>query len=253
VKQHLGLPFLGMVPALFDKTIENPLINNGVPSNFSESFRAMRTNMLFSSADEGSRSVVVTSTGPGEGKTVVATNIAVALAQAGQRVLLVDADMRKPRVHVVFEKPREPGLSNVLVGNAKASEAVHTTAVPGLWVMPAGLQPPNPAELLGSKRFKDFLSSLAEHFDWVIVDTPPVMAVTDSSIVSHLATGVLFVVGAEMTNHHAAQRALEQLEHARAKFIGAVLNRVDLQHNAYYYSQYYRREYSDYYQDDPHT
>jgi capsular exopolysaccharide synthesis family protein len=246
--KHLGLPFLGMVPALFDKTLENPLISNGVPNNFSESFRNVRTNLLFSSAQEGSRSIVITSTGPGEGKTVVATNLAVALAQAGQRVLLVDADMRKPRVHTVFDRSQEPGLSNVLVGDAKSSAAIHVSEVSGLWVMPAGLQPPNPAELLGSKRFKDFLVSLSPHFDWVLIDSPPVMAVTDSSVVAHLATGVLFVVGAEMTSRHAAQTAIEQLEQARGKFIGAVLNRVDLQHNSYYYSQYYRREYSDYYQ-----
>ena len=140
----------------------------------------MRTNLLFSSADEGGRSIVVTSTGPGEGKTLVAANLAVALAQSGQRVLLVDADMRKPRVHTVFNQPQAPGLSNVLVGNAKASESVHKTTVPGLWVMPAGLNPPNPAELLGSKRFKDFMASLAQNFDWVMVDSPPVMAVADS-------------------------------------------------------------------------
>ena len=137
---------------------------------------------MFSSAEEGTRSVVITSTGPGEGKTVVATNVAVALAQAGQRVLLIDADMRKPRVHIVFDKPQKPGLSNILVGDAKASEAIHKTTVPELWVMPAGMTPPNAAELLGSKRFKDFMGSLGEHFDWVIVDTPPVMAVTDSSV-----------------------------------------------------------------------
>ena len=248
VKEHLGLPFLGMVPALFDKAIENPLVCNGVPPNFSESIRAVRTNLMFSTAEEGARSLVVTSTGPSEGKTVVSTNLAVALAQAGQRVLLIDADMRKPRVHTVFGKPQQPGLSNILVGNAKASESVQKTTVPGLWVMPAGLNPPNPAELLGSKRFKDFMGSLAEHFDWVIVDTPPVMAVTDSSVVAHLVTGVLFVVGAEMTSRYAALRAVEQLEHARAKFVGVVLNRVDLQHNPYYYSQYYRREYSEYYE-----
>jgi len=249
LKQHLGLPFLGMVPALFDKAVENPLISNGAPQNFSESFRAVRTNLLFSSAEDGARSVVITSTGPGEGKTAVATNLAVALAQAGQRVLLVDADMRKPRVHRVFERSQEPGLSNVLVGNAKTSEAVYTTIVPGLWVMPAGPNPPNPADLLGSKRFKDFIASLSQHFDWVMIDTPPVMAVTDSSVVAHLVTGVLFVVGSEMTSRHAAKRALDQLEQARAKFVGAVLNRVDLQHNSYYYSQYYRREYSNYYQN----
>ena len=119
--------------------------------------------------------------------------------------------------------------------------------------MSAGPNPPNPAELLGSKRFKDFVTTLAGQFDWVIVDTPPVMAVTDSSVVAHVATGVLFVVGAEMTTRHAAQRALDQLQHARAKFVGAVLNRVDLQHNPYYYAQYYRREYSDYYHKDVGT
>lgn len=250
VKRHLGLPFLGMVPAVFDKALASLSMSNGAPHNFSESFRTLRTNLLFSSAEEGARSVVVTSTGPGEGKTVVASNLAIALAQAGQKVLLVDADMRKPGVHVIFEKPQIPGLSNVLVGNAKSSEAVHKTAVPGLWVMPAGVHPPNPAELLGSKRFKDFAESLGQHFDWVIFDTPPVMAVTDSSVVAHVATGVLFVVGAEMTSRGSAQHALEQMEHARAKFIGAVLNRVDLQHNGYYYSQYYRREYTSYYQKD---
>jgi capsular exopolysaccharide synthesis family protein len=172
------------------------------------------------------------------------------LAQAGQRVLIMDADMRKPRVHDVFGQPQKPGLSNVLVGNAKASESVRHTSVPGLSVLPAGLHPPNPAELLGSKRFKDFVASLVEHFDFVIIDSPPVMAVTDASVVAHVASSVLYVVGAEMTSRHAARRALEQLEHARAKFVGAVLNRVDLQHNSYYYSQYYHRKYSDYYQKD---
>src|SRR5262245_46126889 len=247
VRQGLGLAFLGMVPALFGKAIENPLINNGVPANFSEGFRALRTNLLFASDDAGHRSLVVTSTGPGEGKTMVAANIGVALAQAGERVLLVDADMRRPRLHNVFEKAQKPGLSNVLVGNAKSSESIHVTAVPGLWVMPAGINPPNPAELLGSKRFREFMISAGQHFDWVIIDTPPVMAVTDSAVAAHVTKGVLFVVGAEMTSIGAARSALEQLERARARMLGAVLNRVDLQHNAYYYSAYYKREYSDYY------
>ena len=207
----------------------------------------MRTNLLFSSAEEGGRSVVITSTGPGEGKTMVATNLSVALAQTGQRVLLVDADMRKPRVHSVFGQTQEPGLSNVLVGNAKASEAIRGTAVSGLWTMTAGMLPPNPSELLGSKRFKDFISTLGQHFDWVIIDTPPVMAVTDSVIASNVAQGVVFVLGAEMTSRHTAQRAIEQLANGKAKFVGAVLNRVDLHHHAYYYSQYYRREYANYY------
>jgi len=121
-----------------------------------EAFRRLRTNVLFSSAEPGSRSLVVTSTGPNEGKTVVAANLAVALAQAGQRVLLLDGDLRRPTVHKLFDVEQEPGLSNLLVGNAKASDAVHKLpAVPGLWILAAGRVPPNPAELLGSARFRD--------------------------------------------------------------------------------------------------
>jgi Mrp family chromosome partitioning ATPase len=113
--------------------------------------------------------------------------------------------------------------------------------------MPAGTHPPNPAELLGSKRFKDFAAFLMQYFDWVIIDTPPVMAVTDASLAANLAHGVLFVVGSEMTSRRIAQRAVEQLEMGQARFLGAVLNRVDLEHNAYYYSRYYRADYGGYY------
>jgi succinoglycan biosynthesis transport protein ExoP len=248
IKEHLGLPFLGMVPALFGPHAASPLINNGVPPGFGESFRIVRTNVLFSSVRNDGRSIAVTSTGPSEGKTVVSSNLAIALAQAGERVLLIDGDMRKARLHTMFGISSEPGLSNVLVGTSKASHSVRETDVAGLWILPAGLTPPNPAELLGSKRFKDFMASLASHFDWVVIDTPPVMAVTDSAIVAHLVDGVVFVVGSDMTSRYGAARAVAQLDQARAKFVGAVLNRVDLKHNAYYYSQYYRREYSYYYQ-----
>lgn len=249
VKVHLGLANLGLLPKLSDKSLNGayPLLSNGVPPNFSEAFRAVRTNVLFSTAQDGSRSLVVTSTGPGEGKSMVAGNLAVGLAQSGQRVLLVDADMRKPKAHEIFVVPQEPGLSNLLVGQAKASETVRKTSVPGLWVLPAGRTPPNPAELLGSPRFRDFVASLKDHFDWVIIDSPPVMAVTDASLIAHYATGVLFVIGAEMTSRHAAQRALDQLERVNARFVGGVLNRVDLDGNPYYYSQYYRKEYAQYY------
>jgi capsular exopolysaccharide synthesis family protein len=247
IRVHLGLAPLGMLPALNQKTDTYPLLSGGVPANFSEAFRAFRTNVLFSSADEGARSVVVTSTGPGEGKSMVATNLAISLAQAGQRVLFMDADMRKPKGHEIFHIKQEPGLSNVLVGSGKASESVKKCTIPGLWVLAAGRTPPNPAELLGSPRFRDFVHSLKAHFDWIIVDSPPIMAVTDAALVAHHASGVIFVVGAEMTSRHAAKRALEQLERVNARFVGGVLNRVDLEKNAYYYSQYYRREYAQYY------
>jgi len=250
MRDHLGLAFLGLLPMIEERHLARayPVLHEGIPANFSEAFRAIRTNVLFSSAHEGTRSIVVTSTGPGEGKSMVAGNLAISLAQAGQRVLIVDADMRKPKAHELMGVAQEPGLSNLLVGNVKASEAVQKSRVRGLWVLPAGRIPPNPAELVGAPRFRDFVNSLREHFDWVIIDSPPVMAVTDAALIAHHASGVLFVVGAEMTSRHTARRALEQLEQAQARFVGAVLNRVDLKHNAYYYSQYYRREYSDYYQ-----
>jgi succinoglycan biosynthesis transport protein ExoP len=248
IRAHLGLAHLGLLPKMDQKDGKYPLLSGGVPANFSEAFRAFRTNVLFSSVDEGARSVVVTSTGPGEGKSMVASNLAISLAQAGQRVLLIDADMRKPKAHEIFGFKQEPGLSNIMVGTTKASEGVKKTPVSGLWILAAGRIPPNPAELVGSARFREFVTSLKAHFDWIIIDTPPVMAVTDAALIAHNASGVIFVVGAEMTSRHAAKRALDQLEQVNAKFVGAVLNRVDLQRNAYYYSQYYRREYSSYYE-----
>ncbi|HEU4891939.1 MAG TPA: polysaccharide biosynthesis tyrosine autokinase [Vicinamibacterales bacterium] len=250
VKAHLGLPALGMVPALAPQSWKGrePLIHIGVPPGFAEAFRTIRTNVLFSSAEEGARALVITSTGPGEGKTTVASNLAIGFAQAGQRVLLIDADMRRPRVHEVFGRRQEPGLSNVMVGNAKASQSVHKTGVPGLWLLAAGHLPPNPAELLGSQRFRDFVTSLKEHFDLILIDSPPVMAVTDAVIAAHAANGVVFVVGSEMTSRQAARAAVEQLEQGRVHFVGAILNRVDLERNSYYYSNYYRHEYGSYYQ-----
>jgi capsular exopolysaccharide synthesis family protein len=249
VKAYLGLPSLGMVPALDAKALKgrDPLINGGVPPNFSEAFRALRTNVLFSCADEGSRSLVITSTGPGEGKTMVAANLAIGFAQAGQRVILIDADMRRPRVHAMFRLTQEPGLSNLMVGHSTPSASIRKSGVPGLWLLPAGRIPPNPAELLGSQRFKDFVRLLGEHFDSVIIDSPPIMAVTDAAIAASAATGIVFVVGAEMTSRYAARAAIEQLEKGRPTFLGAVLNRVELERNAYYYSSYYRREYGQYY------
>ena len=249
IKSHLGLPHLGLLPLMPAKTEGGyTRVDQAVPANFAEAFRVLRTNVLFSCAADGGQTILVTSTGPGEGKSLVASNLAISLAQAGRRVLLVDADLRKPKVHTVFGMDQEPGLSNVLVGNSKASGAVKKSSLQGLWLLPAGHIPPNPAELLGSQRFKDFLVSLGNHFDWVVLDSPPVMAVADASVMASLANGVLFVVGAEMTSRYAARRAVEQIETAQGHFFGAVLNRVDLEHNAYYYSQYYRREYTTYYQ-----
>jgi capsular exopolysaccharide synthesis family protein len=116
-----------------------------------------------------------------------------------------------------------------------------------LWLMPAGPNPPNPAELLGSTRFKDLLKTLGEHFDWLVIDSPPVMAVTDASVVAHWTTGVLFVIGSEQVSRHTARTAVEQLLSSKATILGSVLNRVNVQRNPYYYSHYYKHEYAGYY------
>lgn len=251
VKAYLGLPFLGLLPSVLGPDGATPLISNGAPSTFTEALRAIRTNVLFASAEDGGKSILVTSTAPGEGKTVVAVNLAIGLAQAGQRVLLIDGDLRRARIHDVFGQPAEPGLSNVLVGNAKASEAVRSAPVGGLWILTCGAHPPNPAELLGSKRFHDFLATLTTHFDWIVIDSPPVLLVTDAAVLAHKTTGVVFVVGAEMTARRAAETAVAQLTSAKVRFVGGVLNRVDFERSGYYYSQYYSRKYGNYYTDSP--
>jgi capsular exopolysaccharide synthesis family protein len=249
IRACLGIPSLGIIPEISSSTAvaSTPLLHNGAPQAFAEAFRAFRTNVLFSSPDETRQTLVVTSTGPGEGKTLVACNLAIGFALAGQRVLLIDADMRRPRGHEVFELQQEPGLSNLLVGDVNPSEALRKTNVAGLRVLTAGRVAPNPAELLGSKRFKDFLASLDDIFDTIIIDTPPAMVVADSLIASRVATGIVFVVGAEMTSRYAAQTAIAQFARGRTRVLGAALNRVQLEKHSYYYSRYYRREYAAYY------
>jgi len=251
VKAYLDLPFLGMIPTLA-KDSDRALLNNGVPADFAESFRSVRTSVLFSSADEGAHKLVVTSSGPGEGKSLIATNMAVALAQAGQRVLFIDGDMRRPRDHEIFGETQEPGLSNVLTGNSKPTDAIRTSTIPNLAVLPSGVIPPNPAELLASKRYQEFLAAVQTEYDWVVIDSPPVLAVADAAIQANNATGVLFVVAADRTTRQAARAALEQLRAASAKVVGVVLNGVNVRRNPYYYSHYYRKEYGRYYVKHTH-
>jgi capsular exopolysaccharide synthesis family protein len=224
------------------------MLQDNVPPAFAEAIRAVRTAVLFSSADEGSRSLVITSTGPHEGKTLVSSSLAITLAQAGQKTLVIDADMRRPRMHEALDRPQEPGLSNVLVGDTKLADATRATAVPNLTLLAAGHIPPNPAELLGSKKYAELLAELRRRYDWIVIDAPPVMPVTDAALVAHRAQGVLFVVGSEMTPRQNAAAAVDQLKNANARFVGVVLNRVHIQRHSYYYSPYYRKEYGKYYQ-----
>jgi capsular exopolysaccharide synthesis family protein len=253
VKAYLSMPCLGMVPVVPIKNQhgETPLLNGEATAAFSEAIRAVRTAVLFASADEGARSIVVTSTGPHEGKTLVASSLAIALAQTGQRTIVVDADMRRPRMHEALGRSQEPGVSNLLVGDSVLTDAVRPTTIQNLWILPAGHIPPNPAELLGSKKYDELLAELKRRFDTVIIDAPPVMPVTDAALLAHTAGGVLFVIGAEMTPRQSAAAAIEQLSNANAKFLGAVLNRVHIERHAYYYSAYYHKAYGKYYQRSP--
>jgi succinoglycan biosynthesis transport protein ExoP len=250
IKTYLHLPFLGMIPTVAgaDPGGEAPLLRADTAPAFSEAIRAIRTAVLFSTAEAGARSIVVTSTGPHEGKTLVSSSLAITLAQAGQRTIVVDADMRRPRLHEALGRSQEPGLSNVLVGEATLADAARATSVPNLTFLGAGHIPPNPVELLCSPKYLELIADLKTRYDWVVIDAPPVMPVTDAAVVANAAGGVLFVVGSEMTPRQNAVAAVDQLRGANAKFIGAVLNRVNVQRHSYYYSPYYRKEYGKYYQ-----
>jgi capsular exopolysaccharide synthesis family protein len=151
-------------------------------------------------------------------------------------------------MHEALGRSQEPGLSNVLVGDTALPDATRVASVNNLWLLSAGHIPPNPAELLGSRKFEMLIGELKRHYDWIVIDAPPVMPVTDAAVLAHLAAGVLFVVGAEMTPRRSAIAAIDQLRGAHAKFFGAVLNRVNVERHAYYYAPYYRKEYGKYYQ-----
>jgi capsular exopolysaccharide synthesis family protein len=246
VTERLRLPLLGLVPSVHGKRV--PLLTETVPHDFGEAFRSLRTSIVFTSGSEGPRVIAVTSSQPLEGKTTTACNLGMVLALGGSRVLLVDADMRRPGLHTVIGAQNEVGLSHLLVGQARVRDAVQKTSEPNLFVIAAGRIPPNPSELLSSEQMNALLANLRSGpFDWVIIDTPPVLAVTDAVIVARAVSGVVFVIGSEMTRRVHAERAIETLTAGKTKSIGAVLNRVDLDRNRYYYSRYYGYNYQNYY------
>jgi capsular exopolysaccharide synthesis family protein len=246
ITRRLKLPLLGLVPAVSGARV--PMLLNPVPHDFGEAFRSLRTSLVFTSGTDGSRMIAVTSSQPLEGKTTTACNLAVALALGGARVMLIDADMRRPGLHRTMGLPNDVGLSHVLTGQGRIRDAVQRTSDPNLYVMTAGRTPPNPSELLSSARMKHLIASLkTSPFDWVIIDTPPVLAVTDAVIVAPYVAGLVFVVGSEMTRRAHAERAIETIQSGRPNIIGAVLNRVDLNRNKYYYSRYYGYHYKNYY------
>jgi protein-tyrosine kinase len=205
----------------------------------SEQYRTIRTNIQFSSVDESLRTLLVTSSGPEEGKSTTVANLAVVFAQQGKKVLLIDADLRKPTVHYTFQLDNTTGLTNVLTKQTSLQMAAVTTLVDNLFVLPSGPIPPNPAELLGSKAMEEMLEATLKLYDIVIFDTPPVLAVTDAQILANRCDGTILVVGSGKTQIEPAMKSKELLLSSKGKLLGVVLNRKNAKDSQYYY--YYGR------------
>jgi capsular exopolysaccharide synthesis family protein len=247
VSRHLKQMFLGLVPTVAGN--KNPILASAqVPHDFGEAFRSLRTSIISRYPGEGAKTMVVTSAQPLEGKTTTACNIAMVLAYGGARVLLVDADMRRPGMHRSLRLTNDRGLSQILTGQARVRDVIQRTVDPNLLAITAGKTPPNPSELLASERMKTLLTNLQHGpFDWIVIDTPPVLAVTDAVILAPSVAGVTFVVGSEMTRRRLAERALETILTSRPRILGIVLNKVDFGRNKYYYSRYHGHQYKNYY------
>jgi capsular exopolysaccharide synthesis family protein len=198
-------------------------------SPVSEAYRALRTNLDFASLDRALKTLVVTSAGVGEGKSTTLANLAVVSAQAGRKVVLVDADLRRPTLHQIFGLSNEAGLTTVMMDDtALASPPLQETGVEALSVLTSGPLPPNPAELMGSRRMEEVVAALAERADQVFFDTPPVVAVTDAAVLSTKVDGVLLVISAGKTRREYARTAVQRLEQINARLVGTVLTNVQM-------------------------
>lgn len=263
IKLRLKIPYLGPVPVLAmaetdkrggkggnpktrEQKPEDDLITIGSPkSTASESYRGLRTSILFSAADVPPRTILITSAAPAEGKTITSANIAVAMAQAGNKILLIDGDLRRPRMHRVFNVPRDRGLSNILAGTCGIDEAIIQTTIPGIDIIPCGPVPPNPSEMLGSQSMLKIIETLRGRYDRIIIDSPPITAVTDAVIISRLVDGVLLVVRAGETHREIIKNGISLLQSANAHILGAILNGVNMGRDSYYYYQYYYYYYGE--------
>jgi exopolysaccharide transport family protein len=252
VEQLTQLPSFGIVPEIsyekrkrLDKETSHPveLVTHRHPrSILSEAYRNIRTSILLSFSEKPPKRIAITSPNPVEGKTTTVINTSIALSQTGVRVLIIDTDMRKPRIHHIFNGEDGTGLSNFLSGHANLGSIIKKTEVPNLFYIASGPIPPNPSELLGSNLFKSMMDALGEKFDHIILDSPPVLGFADSLILSSMVDGVILVVLGGKTPRETLQRAKEVLYQVNAKILGVVINRVDIQRGNYGY-YYYRYHY----------
>lgn len=204
-------------------------------SPIAEAMRVLRTNLQYAGLDGPLRSLLVTSSGPSEGKTSISGNLAASYAMSDVETIVVGVDLRKPALHKVFGTANSVGLTNLLLGRVSLNDALIPTAIPKLRLLPAGPTPPNPAELLGSQAMRDLIKTLETHADLVIFDAPPVLAAADAALLAPLVSGTILVVDMEHTSREMAKRAKEQLAHVKANLLGVVANRVQLSGYYHYY------------------
>ncbi|WP_080146717.1 CpsD/CapB family tyrosine-protein kinase [Marinilactibacillus piezotolerans] len=212
------------------------VVVNKPTSVVSEQFRTIRTNIQFSMVDETLKSIVVTSAGPSSGKSTVSANLAVTFASEDKKILLVDADLRKPTVHKTFNIKNIDGLTKLLTDKeTKIENTIYRTHTEGLYLLTSGAIPPNPAELLSSKRMTSIINEMYKYFDMVIFDMPPVLAVTDAQIMASKADGVLFIIPKGEVSKEQMIKSKELLVNVKANILGAVLNKVEKSDDNYYY------------------
>jgi capsular exopolysaccharide synthesis family protein len=208
-------------------------------SPISEAYRGLRTNLNFCKAEGELKTIMFTSAGPGEGKSITAANTAVALAQNGKQVLIVDCDLRKPVQYKIFNQGRNGGITNILVGDEIRLEFINETEVKNLFLLASGPVPPNPSEILGSDKMTELLGVLRSQYDYILIDAPPVVAVTDSCVLASKLDGVILVLGTDTVRPEMAKKAKELLIRARGQILGVVLNRVELEMEYMDYYYYY--------------
>lgn len=208
-------------------------------SPIAEAYRSLRTNLQYAKVDGELKSILFTSAGPTEGKSTTVSNAAIALAQSGRKVILLDCDLRKPVLHKIFRLPRNSGLTNILAEDSHPAEYIQDTDIENLQILSSGPIPPNPSELLGSKRMKKLLSYVREQADMVLIDSPPAVAVTDASVLASQVDGITLVVDAGTVRPEMAQRAKELLTHANGRILGVILNRAEIDEEHAYYYYYY--------------